>query len=160
MVLGFALWPAGVALVSHLSKQDARLMAQLGVSFALFNLMWFSDILDNIITFNSSSNNVLPIFVSLLSITLAFSLFWLNSYIGFHMSNKRRIVVSISMTILLFGGSYLIQYSKKPEFNPRPSYNATIMMPSFLVTTSSSVDKFINDSNKLFDKTSKKAQEK
>jgi hypothetical protein len=75
------------------------------------------------------------------------------------MSGKRRIVVSVSLTLLLFGGSYLIQYSKKPEFDPRPNYNATIMMPSFLLTTSSNVDEFIDDSSKLFDKTSKKAQE-
>jgi hypothetical protein len=33
------------------------------------------------------------------------------------------------------------------------------MMPSFLLTTSSNVDEFIDDSSKLFDKTSKKAQE-
>ena len=159
MTLGFALWPAGVSLVSHLTKHDNRLMAQLAVSFALFNLMWFSDILETIVIFNSSSNNILPIFVTFTSVILAFSLFWLNSYIGFHMSSKRRIVVSASLTLLLFGGSYLIQYSKKPEFNPRPNYNATIMMPSFLLTASSNVDKFIEDSSKLFDKTSKNAQE-
>jgi hypothetical protein len=159
MTLGFALWPAGVALVSHLSKQDARLMAQLGISFALFNLMWFSDILEKVVTFNSSSSNILPMLVTFTSVILAFSLFWLNSYIGFHMSSKRRIVVSAGITILLFGGSYLIQYSKKPEFDPRPNYNATIMMPSFLLTSSSNVDEFIESSNKLFNKTSKKAQE-
>ncbi|MBL4763893.1 MAG: FHA domain-containing protein [Colwellia sp.] len=157
MSLGFALWPAGVALVSHLSKQDARLMAQLGVSFALFNLMWFSDILETIVTFNSSSDTILPMLVTFTSVILAFSLFWLNSYIGFHMGSKRRIVVSASITLLLFGGSYLIQYSKQPDFNPRPNYNATIMMPSFLFTTSSSVDEFIDNSSKLFDKTKKEA---
>jgi len=160
MTLGFALWPAGVALVSHLTKHDTRIMAQLAVSFALFNLMWFSDVLETIVAFNSSSDNVLPMFVTFSSVILAFTLFWLNSYIGFHMSSKRRIMISVSLTLLLFGGSYLIQYSKKPEFNPRPSYNATIMAPSFLVMTSSSADKFIEDSSKLFDKTSKKAQEK
>ncbi|MFT7006796.1 MAG: hypothetical protein ACJAXJ_001304 [Colwellia sp.] len=159
MTLGFALWPAGVALVSYLTKHDPRLMAQLAVSFALFNLMWFSDILQTIVTFNSSSSNILLMVVTFISVILAFGLFWLNSYIGFHMSGKRRIVVSVSLTLLLFGGSYLIQYSKKPEFDPRPNYNATIMMPSFLLTTSSNVDEFIDDSSKLFEKTSKKAQE-
>jgi len=160
MTLGFALWPAGVALVSHLSKHDARIMTQLGISFVFFNLMWFSDLLESIITFNSASGSIAPLFVMITSIALAFSLFWLNGYIGFHMSAKRRIVVAASITLLLFGGSYLVQYSKKPEFNPRPQYDATIMMPSFLVSSSSSVDEFIEDSSKLFDKTSKKAQEK
>jgi hypothetical protein len=158
MSLGFALWPAGVALTAHLTKRDARLMTQLGVSFALFNLMWFSDVLENIVTFNSSSNNVLPMLVTLTSVILAFSLFWLNGYIGFQLSSKRRIVLAASITLLLFGGSYLIQYSKKPEFDPRPNYNATIMMPSFLLASSSNTDKFIDNSSKLFDKTSEKAK--
>lgn len=157
MTLGFALWPAGVALVSHLSKNDARIMAQLGISFALFNLMWFSDFLESIAAFNSASGSIAPLLAIVASIGLAFSLFWLNSYIGFHMSARRRIIVAASITLLLFGGGYLVQYSKKPKFNPRPQYDATIMVPSFLITTSSSVDEFIEDSSKLFDKTQKAA---
>jgi hypothetical protein len=160
MALGFSLWPAGVALVSHLSKHDARVMAQLGVSFAFFNLMWLSDFLENIAAFNSASGSMAPLFVMITSIALAFSLFWLNGYIGFHMTAKRRITVAASMTVLLFGGSYLVQYSNKPEFNPRPQYDATIMVPSFLITSSTSVDTFIEDSSKLFDKTKKEALSK
>jgi len=157
MVLGFAFWPAGVAFVSHLSRHDARIMAQLGVSFVFFNLMWLSDFLENILIFNSASGSIIPLFFMFISIALAFSLFWLNGYIGFHMTAKRRIIVAASMTALLFGGSYLVQYSNKPEFNPRPQYNATIMMPNFLMTSSSSVDEFIKGSEKLFEKTKKEA---
>jgi len=160
MTLGFALWPAGVALVSHLSKHDARVMAQLGVSFAFFNLMWLSDFLESIAIFNSASGSIAPPLIMMISIVLAFSLFWLNGYIGFHMSARRRIVVAASMTLLLFGGSYLVQYSKKPEFSPRPQYDATIMVPSFLISPSASVDEFIEDSSKLFDKTKKEALSK
>lgn len=157
MVLGFALWPAGVALVSHLSKNDARITTQLGISFAFFNVMWLSDFIESIVAFNSASGSIAPLFVLIISIALAFSLFWLNGYIGFHMSAKRRITVAASMTLLLFGGSYLVQYSNKPEFNPRPQYDAAIMMPSFLLASSSSVDEFIKDSSKLFDKTKTEA---
>lgn len=160
MTLGFALWPAGVALVSHLSKHEARIMTQLGISFAFFNLMWFSDFLKSLATFNTASDSITPLFVVITSIALSFSLFWLNGYVGFHMSTKRRIVVAASMTLLLFGGNYLLQFSKKPEFNPRPQYDATIMMPKFLITSSSSADDFIKDSNKLFDKTKKEALSK
>jgi len=153
MTLGFALWPAGVALVSYLSKNETRIMAQIGISFAFFNLMWFSDFLEGVVKFNSTSDSIAALLIVLISIALAFSLFWLNSYIGFHMSARRRIVVAASMTLLLFGGSYLVQYSNKPDFDPRPQYNATIMMPSFLISSSASVDDFIEDSSKLFDKT-------
>ncbi len=158
MALGFALWPAGVSLVSHLNKHDARVMAQFGISFAFFNIMWFTDLLESVAAFNSASGSIAPIFIVMSSIALAFSLFWLNGYIGFHMPAKRRIIVAASMTILLFGGSYVVQYSNKPEFNPRPQYNSTIMMPSFLVASSSSVDKFVKDSEKLFERTQKAAR--
>jgi hypothetical protein len=160
MTLGFGLWPAGVALVSHLNKHEARIMTQLGISFVFFNLMWFSDFLESLATFNSASGSIIPLFVLMTSIALSFSLFWLNGYIGFHMSSKRRVVVAASMTLLLFGGSYLVQYSKKPEFNPRPQYDATIMMPTFLIASSASVDEFIKDSSELFDKTKKEALSK
>jgi hypothetical protein len=159
MSLLFALWPAGVALVSHLTKHDPRILAQLGISFTFFILMWLSDLLEEIIAFNSASNSVLGLLIALVPIGLAFSLFWLNSYIGFHVSSKRRIVVALSITTLLFGGSYLLQYSKKPEFNPHPQYSATIMAPSYLIAPSKSVDSFIEQSNALFEQANKAAQQ-
>lgn len=157
MSLLFSLWPAGISLVSHLTKHDARVLTQLGICFAFFNLMWFSDLLENIVAFNSSSNSIFTVLIAIVPIALAFCMFWLNCYIGFHMSAKRRMVVSIGITAFLFGGSYLIQYSNKPDFNARPQYNNVLMTPSFLLTPSSSVDKFIEDSNKLFEKANKAA---
>ena len=159
MSLLFSLWPAGVALVSHLTKNEPRILAQFGISFVFFILMWFSDLLEEIVAFNSASNSALGLLTALLPILLAFSLFWLNSYIGFHMSAKRRAVVAISITALLFGGTYLLQYSKKREFNPHPNYNATIMAPVFLIAPSKSVDDFIKQSNDLFEQANKAALE-
>ena len=159
MSLLFALWPAGVALASHLTKHDPRILAQLGISFTFFILMWLSDLLEEIIAFNSASNSILGLIIALVPIGLAFCLFWLNSYIGFHVSTKRRIVVAFSITTLLFGGSYLLQYSKKPEFSPHPQYNAIIMAPSYLIAPSNSVDNFVEQSNALFEQANKAAQQ-
>lgn len=88
-----------------------------------------------------------------------FSLFWSNSYIGFHVSAKRRVVVATSFTVLCFSGVYLLQESKKPAFNSQPSYNATIMTPSYLIAPSNNVDKFIEQSHLLFEQASKAIQE-
>jgi len=154
----FALWPAGVALVSHLTKHDPRIFAQFGISFSFFVLMWLSERLEKIIAFNSASDSNLGLVFSLLPVGLAFCLFWLNSYIGFHVSARRRVVVAASITVLLFGGSYLLQYSKKPEFSPHPQYNATIMSPGFLIYPSNNVDTFLEQSNKLFEQTTKAAK--
>jgi hypothetical protein len=155
----FALWPAGVALVSHLTKHEPRIFAQFGISFIFFVLLWLSERLEKIIAFNSASNSILGLLSSLLPVALAFSLFWLNSYIGFHVSARRRVVIAASITTLLFGGSYLLQYSKKPEFNPHPQYNAAIMAPHFLVASSNNVETFVEQSNKLFEQATKAAKE-
>jgi len=155
----FALWPAGVALVSHLTKHDPRIFAQFGISFIFFILLWLSERLETIIAFNSASNSILGLLFSLLPVALAFSLFWLNSYIGFHVSARRRVAIAACITTLLFGGSYLLQYSKKPEFNPHPQYNSAIMAPHFLLAPSNNVDTFIDESNGLFDRASEAAKE-
>ena len=159
LTLGFALWPAGIALVSHLTKHDARFWTQMGISFIFFNLMWLSDILENIVHFNTSSNFSMLWTISIIPLVLAFCLFWLNCYVGFHMTLRRRNLVSMSLIVLLFGGSFLIQMSKQPEFNPRPQFDTTIMSPVFLFAPSSNVESFVSDSTKLFEKVSKQAEE-
>ena len=146
----FALWPIGVALISHFTKHDTRIMTQVGVSFLFYNILWLSDSLDTIVDFNVSTYWPLLTLTSLIPLILIFCLFWLNAYIGFHMTTTRRLVIAASLTLLFFGGNYLTQLSKKPEFSVRPSYNATLLKPSFLLVQSSTVDRFIEDSEKLF----------
>ncbi len=159
MTLLFALWPGAVALVSHLTKHDARVLSQLGIAFVFYNLMWVSDIFQSIVSFNLSANWPIAGLTALIPMALAFCLFWLNCYIGFHMTAKRRLVVSIALTALVFGGSFIVQLSKQPEFRAHPQYDATIMTPSFLFASGSSVETFIEDSNRLFSKATKAAQE-
>ncbi|WP_206486269.1 FHA domain-containing protein [Thalassotalea sp. G2M2-11] len=154
----FAIWPAIVSLVSHLTKHDARIFTQLGICFIFYNLTWVSDFLEAFLQFNTSSASVLPTLSKLLPIVIAFCLFWLNGYIGFHLSKTRRIVIAASLTGLLFGGGFLVQLSKKPEFSIRPKFDSTLLTPDFLIAKSSTVEAFIEDSNKLFDKVEKKAK--
>ena len=159
LTLGFALWPAGIALVSHLTKHDARFWTQMGISFIFFNLMWLSDIFENIVHFNTSSNFSMVWIIAIIPLLLAFCLFWLNCYVGFHMTLRRRNLVSLCLVLLLFGGSLIIQMSKQPDFNPRPQFNTKIMSPAFLFAPSSNVESFVSDSTKLFEKVSKQAEE-
>lgn len=159
LTLGFALWPAGIALVSHLTKHDARFWTQMGISFIFFNLMWLSDIFENIIHFNTSSNFSMLWTLAIIPLILAFCLFWLNCYVGFHMTLRRRNIVASCLILLLFGGSFIIRMSKQPDFNPRPQFDTTIMSPAFLFTPSSDVESFVTDSAKLFEKVTKSAEE-
>ena len=160
MTLIFAIWPAIVALASHFNKHEARIMTQLGISFVFFNLLWISDIIEKIINFNFSSNWPISDLYTLVPIGLAFCLFWLNSSIGFHMGASRRVIVAASITVLFFGGSYLVKITNEPEFSARPHYNATIMTPSFMFLPSSNIDEFILNSEKLFTKVDKEIAKK
>jgi hypothetical protein len=155
MTLLFAVWPGAIAIISLLTKHDTRVLSQLGVCFAFFNLMWVSDIIERFINFNTSSDFPLIWLLTVIPIGLAFCLFWFNCSIGFHMSERRRVVIASCLTVLLFGGSFLIQLSKKPEFNPRPQYDATLMTPAFMITSGSSIGEFVEDSSKLFEKANK-----
>ena len=160
MTLLFCLWPSLVALISHLTKHEARIMNQLGISFVFFNLMWISDVFESIVKFNVSSNWSFAGLITLLPIALAFCLFWLNCYVGFHMTKRRRLTVAFSLTAILFGSSFLIQLSHKPDFNPMPRYNGTIMTPNFLITSSSTTSRFLKDSAQLLDKARTAAEKK
>ncbi|ASP48047.1 FHA domain-containing protein [Cognaticolwellia beringensis] len=158
LTLGFVLWPAGIALVSHLTKHDARFWTQMGICFIFFNLMWLSDIFENIVHFNTSSNFSMLWLLSIIPLLLAFGLFWLNCYVGFHMTLRRRNVVASCLILLLFGGSFIIQMSKQPDFNPRPQFDTTIMSPAFIFAPSSDVETFVSDASKLFAKATKSAE--
>ncbi len=158
ITLMFATWPVMIALISHFNKHEARIVTQLAVSFAFFNLMWFSDVFESIVAFNLSANWSLDNLIALVPIALAFLMIWLNCYIGFHMSKRKRTIIALSITTVLFGGGYMIQLSKQPDFSVLPNYDATIMNPVFKFAPSSSVDEFIEDTNRLFEKTAKEAQ--
>lgn len=160
LTLMFAIWPAMVALVSHLTKHDARIFTQLGICFVFYNLTWVSDFVESLVRFNTSSQFSLISLLGLLPIALAFCLFWLNCYVGFHMNSRRRALSAAGLTLLLFGGTFLVQYSKKPDFTVKPHFNSTLMTPNFMFASSSSVDDFVTNSGKLFEKAAKKAQEK
>lgn len=158
MAIGFSMWPSLVALISHFTKNDARVLHQFGISFAFFNLMWLSDSLESLVYFNTSSNMAIAGVIAIVPVALAFSLFWLNSYIGFHMSAQRRLITASCLSILLFGGTMLVQKSKAPDFSPLPSYDSTLMTPDFMFSNSVSVDKFLSDAETLFEETRKVAE--
>ena len=159
LTLLFGLWPAMVALVSHLSKHDARFFAQLGICFVFYNLTWVSDFIETLAYFNTSSRFSMTIILNILPIALAFSLFWLNCYVSFHMNEHRRTIVAAGLTLLLFGGTFLVQYSKKPDFTVKPQFNSTLMTPNFMFASSRTVDNFVTDSSILFENLTKKIQE-
>ena len=161
-VIVFTFWPLLVSLISFLTKNEARTLSQLGVSFLFFNCLYISDFIDKLLYFNFSSASLINELSIIIPIAIAFSLFWLNCHIGFHMSAQRRVIIASALTLVCFSGSYLLSKSKQPDFNTSPQYNAALMTPSFKVAEGVSVLTFANDTRALFSKTlqaAKKSQD-
>lgn len=150
VTLGYALWPLLFSLMGFLNKHEPRVGSQIGVSFAIINVFWLIDFLENFFAFNLSSQWAWQWIFVILSLILTFSLFWFNLYIAFAQTNKRRINIAAGITMLIYGGIFLSDLSDKPEFNPYPVYESTILTPMFSITPAKNTEGFIEQSNQLF----------
>lgn len=152
LTLGICLWPLLFALLAHLTKHEARIFTQIGVTFVIINLFWLLDISEVFLDFNVSSQiNLNWLFVPL-NFALIYLLFWCNLYVAFNQPRKRRLIIATSLSGLLIVGSYLLQMSKEPEFDYSPHYSTTLLSPAFRIMPSNDVDRFLEKSEKLFNK--------
>lgn len=154
-----ALWPLGVALIAHLTKNDARIWPQIGITFLIYNLFWLTDFAENVLLFNSTEHILVTLLLIIMPASIGFMLFWLNCYVGFNMSPSKRNLTALGLVVLFFGGSELKELSKQPDFNVNPSYNSTIMPPSYLLRSGSKTDVFIHDAKAIFAKARTSAEE-
>lgn len=155
LTLAFVFWPIVLSLISHLTKHDARFWSQLGICFVFFNLMFINDAFEYIIQFNTSSHFSIDGVVFIIPAILTFCLLWFNCYVGFDMTTRRRNIISAALVIIFFSGDFIIELSQKPDFNPLPKFNTTIISPMFLFASSSTVETFVNNSKKLFNEVDK-----
>ena len=155
VTLSYALWPLLCSLIGFLNKYEPRVGSQIGVSFVVINIFWIVDFFETFITFNTSSQFSVSWLFTIIAIALTFILFWLNFYIAFQQSAKRRLRVSIGLTALIYGGLFISDLSDRPEFNPYPIYDSTIMTPVFSLTSASTTSEFIEQSSSLYEETDK-----
>jgi len=155
-------WPLFVSLISHLMKNDARVLTQISVTFLSLNVLLLGDFIETFVNFNTSSQMPLRYLVLIFPVAVLFTLFWLNTFIGFHTSAKRRYITAAALTLLLVGGSFANSQNKKQkqDFVKKPSYDSTIMSPTFQFSNTETVDKFVKDSDRLFDQVKEEAKKK
>ncbi|SET17789.1 FHA domain-containing protein [Thalassotalea agarivorans] len=157
-LLVFGLWPVAVAIVAQLTKNEARIFAQISASFTIFNISMLIDFFEKIMLFNTSSAITLTWLVTIVSIATTYCLFWLNCYISFVMTAKRRIKIAGLMTAFLFGLIFLYQIASKPEFRYQPRYNGTVMAPKYVLKEGQSVDEYLEETQALFEDRMKEAE--
>ncbi|QBY04687.1 FHA domain-containing protein [Thalassotalea sp. HSM 43] len=158
--IAYAMWPLLCSLMAFLNKNESRVGSQMGVSFLMLNLFWLVDFIDATMAFNLSSQINWQWLTTVLYVALTFSLFWFNLYIAFSQSKWRRVTISALLTVIIFGGLYLQDRGDSVDFNPHPVFDSTIMIPALSVSPASSVDEYIEDSNRLFEEVDKASKKK
>ncbi|MFT4928722.1 MAG: hypothetical protein ACI8WB_004842 [Phenylobacterium sp.] len=155
-----SLWPMLCALLARLFKNDARILTQLAVCYTAFIIFLLLGWLDSLISFNSSGGWFSSGFSFISEAGLLFALFWANFYIAFHTNHTRRTIIAGGFTLVLLLLSFLYNNASIRDFNPRPSYDSTLLAPEFAIASPISANEFIANSADIFDRTEKKAQEK
>lgn len=155
-----SLWPMLCSLVARLFKNDARVLTQLSLCYIFFILFLAIGWIGSLISFNSSGGWLITGFSFITEAGLLFALFWANFYVAFHQKHVRRTVMAAGFTVILLLMSFLYNNSNMRDFNPQPSYNATLLAPEFAISSPVTITEFIATSEGIFDRTAKTAQSK
>jgi hypothetical protein len=156
-LLVMSLLPLLFALLARLFKHDARVLTQMVVSYSFFIIYLLLDALSALISFNSNQQWMSNSFSYITQIMLVFAVLWSAFYIAFHQSQLRRTVLAGGLTITFFVLAYLNNAGNRSDFNPKPSYDNTLLAPEFALSEPVSIKEFIADSEAVFELVTKKA---
>ena len=151
-IIAFSVWPFMFALLSKINKKEARIISQ-------FSLLWLTLIVveiwghvETLLAGNMGSVSTLSA-VSLTSkILVFFAILWLSLFIGFHQSPRSRNRIAFSITAMVLLAMLMPRMFSKDDFNPRPQYNARVLPPFLIFNSSQSTERFIEQSDGLFER--------
>ena len=150
-LFGVSLLPLIFAFLARMFKHDARLLTQMVVCFSFAILFMLLSFVNAFLSFNSDLQWFNQGFDFITKLGLTFCFFWLCCYIAFHQSTLRRTVIAGSITLGIFLFGYLYTASSDKDFNPKPSYDSTLLAPEFAFSTAIPIKEFINDSESVFE---------
>lgn len=146
LLLALLLWPALLALWARFRSHDAhfRQQATLVYAVAVFWLLW--QISANWLGFNFSNTWILTVLQLLLPTLLLFCLFWY----GFTLAGVQRKGVQWLLALVLTSTYWLVPYIQSAGPNLQPQYQAELLPQSFLITTPTSPDVFLAQTEALY----------
>jgi hypothetical protein len=75
---------------------------------------------------------------------------WLSLFIAFHQTNKRRNILTCSLSLLLLLPILSVALLDSDEFSPRPEYDATLLPPVYQILPVKDLSAMLDDSAELF----------
>lgn len=144
-------WPLLFAVMGKVFKKESRLVSQFNIlwifSFVLYGLY----LLQKIMSFNlNGAQSLLWIEFAVFSSAL-FAFIWLSLFIAFHQTNKRRNILTSTLSLLLLLPILSVALLDSGEFTPRPEYDATLLPPIYRILPVKDVSALLDDSAELFD---------
>ncbi|MFT4560716.1 MAG: hypothetical protein ACI9BW_000450 [Gammaproteobacteria bacterium] len=141
------------AIVGRVIKHEGRFQTQL--TLMLIYLLLQSAIVSfyEFVLFNSLNELASVCFFFALSFSVLASVFWFNLLISTHLNSRQRWRFATVMSALLLALSVFPEILEQTEFSVTPRYIDEIKPPFARISGGESVERFIEESSALFDKT-------
>lgn len=145
----FSLWPLTFAILAKVVKKESHIVSQLSLTWLIILLANGLIFIQNIAVFNFDPSTWFAWFEFVIFALLVSGFIWLSLFIAFHQTDRRRNVITLSMTFIVLAPIYVLGFFNQDEFSSRPSYNPILLPPAYNFTGAASTESFINKANHL-----------
>ena len=146
----YTLPPFVAALTAAALRQTPNVMGQLGVSFAMFNIITVFTYALGTLTFSMSDSTFLSVTFTTIQGVLLLLFAWLSLRVSFDQTAGKRLISSCVVFLLVFGVMATKKMSGESNFSSLPQYNKDMIPPGLIFKRGQSVDSFINDDKGIF----------
>jgi pSer/pThr/pTyr-binding forkhead associated (FHA) protein len=146
----YTLPPIVAALTAFALRQTPNIIGQLGICFAMFNIITVFTYVFSVIAFSMSDSAFLSVMFTVIQGMLLLLLVWLSLRVSFDQTAGKRIMSSCVIFLLVFGVMETKKMSGESNFSSLPQYNKNMIPPGLIFKSSQSVDSFINEDSGTF----------
>ncbi|NVK23725.1 MAG: FHA domain-containing protein [Gammaproteobacteria bacterium] len=133
LVLGLALLPALIALLTWLFKREFKFFAAASFCFCLIILLHWLSAVSSVLYFNVGFPKSLVLLSDIIELVIFVVFFWGALYLMSNMSQKKISVISVSLVAVFYVLTYLSNQNDKVIL--APNYAAKVFSDSFLFVT-------------------------
>ncbi|MFT7315370.1 MAG: hypothetical protein ACI9J5_003528 [Paraglaciecola sp.] len=145
-----SVWPLLFAVMGKVFKKESRVVSQFNIMWIFLFVLYGLYLLQKILSFNLNGIQSLIWIEFVVFSTLLFAFIWFSLFIAFHQTNKRRNILTCSLSLLLLLPILSMALLDSDEFSPRPEYDTTLLPPLYQILPVKEVSALLDDSAELF----------
>jgi hypothetical protein len=143
-------WPLLFAVMGKVFNKESHLVSQFNILWLALFFLYGLYLLQKILSFNlNGAQGLMWIEFAVFSAVLS-AFIWLSLFIAFHQTNKRRNILTCSLSLLLLLPILSVALLDSDEFSPRPEYDATLLPPVYQILPVKDLSAMLDDSAELF----------